>query len=123
MLQAWGSSMSQQQRMQIDAITAHIASTASSAAHHMSQTVEGNYNQAGAVAVQLAALRALLASVLSPAPYRPPFLPQALTLFTQVTILGHMFTQIAYAVCAWQLFPNGSQKHDHHSVVWSVVWS
>lgn len=123
MLQAWGSSMSQQQRMQIDAITAHIASTASSAAHHMSQTFEGNCNQAGAVAVQLAALRALLASVLSPAPYRPPFLPQALTLFTQVTLLGHMFTQIAYAVCAWQLFPNGSQKHDHHSVVWSVVWS
>lgn len=90
MLQAWGSGMSQQQRMQIDAVTAHIASTASSAADHISQSFEGSCNQAGALAVQLAALKALLASILSPAPHRPSFLPQALTLFTQVLILGQI---------------------------------
>lgn len=99
MLQTWGSGMSQRQRMQIDAITAHIASTASLAAHHISQSFEGNCNQAGAVAVQLAALKALLASVLSPAPHRPPFLPQALALFTQVSFLGHIFTNCLCSVC------------------------
>jgi len=82
--QAWGSSMSQQQRTQIDAITAHIASTAGLAIDQISQSFEGNSSQAGTVAVQLAALRALLASVLCPAPHRPSFLPQALMLFTQV---------------------------------------
>lgn len=97
MLQAWGSGMSQQQRMQIDAVTAHIASTASTAAHHMSQSFEGSCNQAGAIAVQLAALKALLASVLSPAPHRPSFLPQALALFTQVLFHGQMFTSCLYS--------------------------
>ena len=86
-MQAWGSGMSQQQRMQIDAITAHCASTASLAIHHTSQAFEGSSNQAGAIAVQLAAMKALLASMLSPAPHRPPFLPQALALFTQVAFL------------------------------------
>ena len=107
--------MSQQQRMQIDAITAHIASTASSAAHHVSQSYEGTCNQAGAAAVQLAALKALLASMLSPAPHRPPFLPQALALFTQVTFLGHMFTDRLRVYMA--TVPNYVQQHDHHSVV------
>ena len=99
MLQTWGSGMSQRQRMQIDAVTAHIASTASSAAHNISQSFEGNCNQAGAVGVQLAALKALLASVLSPAPHRPPFLPQALALFTQVSFHGHMFTNRLCSAC------------------------
>ena len=78
--------MSQQQRIQIDAATAHIASTASLASQRMSQSFEGSSNQAGAVAVQLAAMKALLASVLSPASHRPAFLPQALNLFTQVPV-------------------------------------
>ena len=82
--QAAGSSMSQQQRTQIDAIAAHIASTAGLAIDQISQSFEGNSSQAGTVAIQLAALHALLASVLCPAPHRPSFLPQALTLFTQV---------------------------------------
>lgn len=82
--QASGSSMSQQQRTQIDAIAAHIASTAGLAIDQISQSFEGNSSQAGNVAIQLAALKALLASVLCPAPHRPSFLPQALTLFTQV---------------------------------------
>ena len=76
--------MSQQQRTQIDAIVAHIASTAGLAIDQISQSFEGNSSQAGTVAIQLAALKALLASVLCPAPHRPSFLPQALTLFTQV---------------------------------------
>lgn len=79
--------MSQQQRLQIDAMTAHIASSSSLALQHVSQSFEGSCNQAGAVAVQLAAMKALLASMLSPAPHRPPFLPQALALFTQVPSL------------------------------------
>ena len=82
--QAAGSSMSQQQRAQIDAIVAHIASTAGLAIDQISQSFEGNPSQAGTVAIQLAALRALLASVLCPAPHRPSFLPQALMLFAQV---------------------------------------
>lgn len=85
-LQAWGSGMTQQQRIQIDSMTAHIASSASLAVHHMSQSFEGGCNQAGALAVQLAAMKALLASVLCPAPHRPTFLPQALSLFTQVAL-------------------------------------
>ena len=82
--QAAGSSMSQQQRTQIDAVIAHIASTAGLAIDQISQSFEGNSSQAGTVAIQLAALKALLASVLCPALHRPSFLPQALTLFTQV---------------------------------------
>ncbi|DBA67897.1 TPA: hypothetical protein ACH3X2_014105 [Trebouxia sp. C0005] len=83
LVQAAGSSMSQQQRAQIDAIVAHIASTAGLAIDQISQSFEGNPSQAGTVAIQLAALRALLASVLCPAPHRPSFLPQALMLFAQ----------------------------------------
>lgn len=86
-MQAWGPSMSHQQRNQVDAIAAHIASTAGLAIEHMSQSYEGSSNQAGTVAVQLAALKAMLASVLCPAPHRAPFLPQALMLFTQVCTL------------------------------------
>lgn len=92
MMQSWGSGMSQQQRLQIDAVTAHIASTSSLALHRVSQSFEGSCNQAGANAVQLAAMKALLASMLSPAPHRPPFLPQALALFTQVTSLPCILT-------------------------------
>ena len=76
--------MLHQQRSQIDAIAAHMASTAGLAVEQMSQCFEGSSSQAGTVAVQLAALRALLASVLCPASHRPLFLPQALALFTQV---------------------------------------
>ena len=86
-MQAWGPSISHQQRSQVDAIAAHIASTAGLAVEHMSQSYEGSTNQAGTVAVQLAALKAMLASVLCPAPHRAPFLPQALMLFTQVCTL------------------------------------
>ncbi len=106
--QVSGSSMSQQQRTQIDAIVAHIASTAGLAIDQISQSFEGNSGQAGTVAIQLAALKALLASVLCPAPHRPSFLPQALTLFTQVrtatatnmTLLGVSITgSWAFVVC------------------------
>lgn len=91
--------MSQQQRMQIDAVTAHIASTASLASQRMSQSFEGTCNQAGAVAVQLAAMKALLTSVLSPAPHRPAFLPQALTLFSQVPrILVFAFFPLSFCL-------------------------
>ncbi len=76
--------MSQLQRSQIDVIVAHIASTAAVATEQLSQSFEGNSRQTGTTAVQLAAFKALLASVLCPAPHRPSFLPQALMLFTQV---------------------------------------
>ena len=76
--------MPHQQRNQIDAVVAHIASTACLACEQLSQSFEGNTGQAGTVALQLAALKALLASVLCPAPHRPTFLPQALQLFNKV---------------------------------------
>ena len=85
MVQAWGSSMLQQQRMETDAIAVHMASTASLALSRMSQSFESSSDsQAGAVALHLAALKVLLASVLCPVPHRPVFLAQALDLFTQV---------------------------------------
>lgn len=115
--------MTQQQRMQIDAVTAHIASTASTAAHHMSQSYEGSCNQAGAIAVQLAALKALLASVLSPAPHRPPFLPQALALFTQVLVLGSMLESCLHSAHMAIAVSIDQHGDDPHSAVWpkSVV--
>ena len=91
--------MIQQQRMQIDAMTAHIASTSSLALQRVSQSFEGSCNQAGAVAVLLAAMKALLASMLSPAPHRPPFLPQALALFTQVSFFTMYLSAANHGVC------------------------
>ena len=105
--QAWGSSMSQQQRTQVDAIAAHIASTAGLAVDQISQCFEGNSSQAGTITIQLAALRALLASVLCPAPNRPSFLPQALMLFTQVRIATAIkMTSIGVSLTSsWALVP------------------
>jgi len=105
--QAAGSSMSQQQRTQIDAVIAHIASTAGLAIDQISQSFEGNSSQAGTVAIQLAALKALLASVLCPALHRPSFLPQALTLFTQVrtaTAIEMMLLGVS-TTSSWALLP------------------
>ena len=96
-MQAWGSSMLLQQRIETDAIAAHIASTASLALSAMSQSLESsNDSQAGAVALHLAALKVLLASILSPVPHRPPFLAQALDLFTQVHCSSE-FVQMMFA--------------------------
>ena len=78
--------MPQQQRCEVDAIAAHMASTSALALQSMSHSFEGgsSSSQAGALALHLAALKTLVASVLSPAQHRPTFLPQALDLFTQV---------------------------------------
>lgn len=105
--QAAGSSMSQQQRTQIDAIAAHIASTAGLAVDQISQSFEGNSSQTGTVAIHLAALHALLASVLCPAPHRPSSLPQALTLFTQVrTATAIKMTLLGVSITSsWALVP------------------
>ncbi len=60
-------------------MAAHMAATAASGAQKLSQDADGD---TGALApLQLAAYRALLASVLAPAGHRPPHLPLALRLF------------------------------------------
>jgi len=70
-------------RAQLDAIVAHQASIAAAASHQ--QTRSGAPVSGAAGAVQLAALQALLASMLAPCRHASPFLPHALHLFSQVS--------------------------------------
>ena len=87
-MQSSSSSLSQQQRSQVDAIAVHMASTASLAAEHMAQSFDGGSSPHTAHPdLQLAAMQTLLASVLSPVPHRPTFQPQALSMFCQVRTL------------------------------------
>lgn len=77
--------MSTQQRTQIDAIAAHMASTAA-LSERVAQSFDSSPDQAGPAHLQLAAMQTLLSSLLSPVPHRPTFLPQALSIFSQVTL-------------------------------------
>ena len=74
--------MSLEARAQLDAIVAHQASTAAAAVQRQARS--GAPAAAAPGALHLAALHALLASVLAPCRHAPPFLPHALTLFSQV---------------------------------------
>lgn len=68
------------QRARVDDIIAHAACTAADAALKSRHTAEGG-DAAPLVGLQLASLKALLASVLAPASYRPPHVSVALSLF------------------------------------------
>lgn len=73
--------LSPARRHQIDDVAAHAACMATEAAGVAAQDVDGDAS--GLVPLQLAAYKALLASVLAPAPHRPPHLALALQLFQQ----------------------------------------
>lgn len=85
-MQSGSSSFSQQQRSQVDAIAVHMAATCTIAAERLSQSPDSSLSHTHQPDVQLAAMQTLLASVLSPLPHRPTFLPQALAIFCQVTL-------------------------------------
>ena len=72
-------------RAQLDAVVAHQASTAAAAVQR--QSWSGAPAAPAPGALHLAALQALLASVLAPCRHAPPFLPHALHLFSQVCSL------------------------------------
>lgn len=69
-----------QQRRQLDDLAAHVASTAAAAAARLACDAEAAVGPSLA-GLQLAAYRLLLASLLAPAPSRPPHLAAALRLF------------------------------------------
>jgi len=66
----------------MDAVVAHQAATAAEVCRRASRSGAGAPRSAQAV--QLAALKALLASVLAPCAHRPPFFAHALHLFRSV---------------------------------------
>ncbi|PSC71891.1 proline-glutamic acid-and leucine-rich 1 [Micractinium conductrix] len=68
------------QRRQLDDVAAHVAATAAAAAAQLSGEVEGGVGSHLA-ALQLASYELLLATLLAPAPHRPPHLATALQLF------------------------------------------
>lgn len=68
------------QRRQLDDVAAHVAATAAAAVAQLSGDAEAAVG-AGMAGLQLAAYQLLLASVLAPAPHRPPHLAAALRLF------------------------------------------
>jgi hypothetical protein len=80
LLEAGASLLTFGQRARFDDIIAHAACTASDAALKSHHTAEGG-DAVPLVSLQLASLKALLASVLAPASYRPPPVSLALTLF------------------------------------------
>ena len=80
--QVGGAVVALETRAQLDAVVAHQASTAAAAVQKQSRS--GAPASAAPGALHLAALRALLASVLAPCRHAPPFLPHALHLFSQV---------------------------------------
>ena len=69
-----------QQRRQLDDTAAHVAATAAAAACQLSSDTEAAVG-ASLAALQLAAHRLLLATLLAPAPHRPPHLAAALRLW------------------------------------------
>lgn len=83
-MQSGSSSLSQQQRSQVDAIAVHMASTATIAAERLSRSADASLSNTSNPDLQLAAMHTLLASVLSPVAHRPTFQPQALSIFCQV---------------------------------------
>ncbi|KAK9818712.1 hypothetical protein WJX74_000739 [Apatococcus lobatus] len=83
LLQVCGAVIPQDQRLQLDAMAAHMASSAFAAADGLSAAVETGGREGLAATLQLAACRALVASVLAPAPHAPPFLPLTLRLLRQ----------------------------------------
>jgi len=80
LLEAGASLLTFGQRACVDDIVAHAACTAADAALKTRHTAEGG-DAAPLVNLQLASLKALLASVLAPASYRPPHVSLALSLF------------------------------------------
>lgn len=80
--QVGGAILGLEGRAQLDAAVAHQAATAAEACRRASRSGAGAPRSAQAV--QLAALRALLASVLAPCAHRPPFSAHALHLFRSV---------------------------------------
>ena len=83
-LQVCGAVIPQDQRLQLDAMAAHMASTAFAAAEGLAAAVETGARESLAAPLQLAACKALVASILAPAPHSPAFLPLALRLLRQV---------------------------------------
>ena len=84
--QVCGAVIPQDQRLQLDAMAAHMTSSAFAAADVLSAAVETGARESLAAPLQLAACKALIASVLAPAPHSPPFLPLTLKLLRQVRI-------------------------------------
>jgi hypothetical protein len=80
LLEAGASLLTFGQRARADDIVAHAACTAADAALKAHHTAEGG-DAAPLVPLQLASLKALLASILAPASYRPPHVSLALNLF------------------------------------------
>lgn len=68
------------QRRQLDDLAAHVAATSAAAACQLSCDAEAAVG-ASLAALQLSAHRLLLATVLAPAPHRPPHLAAALRLW------------------------------------------
>ncbi|KAK9862775.1 hypothetical protein WJX84_000711 [Apatococcus fuscideae] len=83
LLQVCGAVIPQDQRLQLDAMAAHMASTAFAAAEGLAAAVETGARESLAAPLQLAACKALVASILAPAPHSPAFLPLALRLLRQ----------------------------------------
>ena len=82
--------MSLETRAQLDAVVAHQASTAAAAVQKQSRSGAPAAPAPGAL--HLAALQALLASVLAPCRHAPPFLPHAL----------HLFSQVCHSYSVWE---------------------
>lgn len=77
---AGASLLAPHQRRQLDDLAAHVAATSAAAACQISCDAEAAVG-AGLAALQLSAHRLLLATVLAPAPHRPPHLAAALRLW------------------------------------------
>ena len=84
-LQVGGATLGLQVRAQLDSMVTHQAASAAAAVQRTSAAgLDASFGSA--LPLQLAALRALRASVLAPCSHRPPFLPRALALLRQVSM-------------------------------------
>lgn len=83
-MQVGGAILGLEARAQLDAAVAHQAATAAAGCERASRS--GAPAPRSVQAVRLAAMRALLASVLAPCGHRPPFIAQALHFFRQARL-------------------------------------
>lgn len=85
-VQVGGAILGLEARAQLDAAVAHQAATAAVGCERASRS--GAPAPRSIQGVRLAAMRALLASVLAPCSHRPPFIAQALHFFHQACLAG-----------------------------------
>jgi len=83
LFQGGGAVLPAPQRLRLDAMAAHLAATCRAAATAVRRGGQGRDAGGALKSLQAAAYRALLASISTPVPHRPVFLPQAVAAFRE----------------------------------------